>query len=246
MQNTNVSGFFLIDKPVGPTSHDIVDQVRRITGERRVGHAGTLDPFASGLLIVAVGRESTRELNRFVGLDKTYEATFVFGGESDTDDLTGKITPVPLLKNLTEEKIKKAVKKFVGDINQVPPAYSAIKISGKKMYEAARAGRPLKAGARMVTIYKFELMDTDGCGYSPARRDNPRIVLTDGKTVAIRVRIRCSSGTYIRALARDLGRALGTGGFVSELRRTAIGPYRIEEAGVLPNLVELPPLQIPT
>lgn len=223
--------FLLIDKPSGPTSHDIVDQVRRATGERRVGHAGTLDPFASGLLIVAVGRDSTKELSKFVGLDKIYEATFVLGAESDTDDVTGKIAPIPLPPDLTEEKIKAAMKQFTGSIEQIPPAYAAIKIGGKKMYEAARAGKPLEAKARPVTIYKFELMDAD------ARRGErplaPTAAIYRGPTISIRVRIRCSSGTYIRALARDLGRALGAGGYVSELRRTAIGSYRVEDAKTL-------------
>ncbi|MFA6131888.1 MAG: tRNA pseudouridine(55) synthase TruB [Patescibacteria group bacterium] len=210
--------FLLIDKPVGPTSHDIVDQVRRITGERRVGHAGTLDPFASGLLIVAVGRESTKELSKFVGLGKVYEATFILGGSSDTDDRTGKITPVPLPPGLTEEKIKTAIGKFIGEIEQIPPAYAAIKIGGKKMYEAAREGKPLEAKARPVTIFEYDLTSTP-------------LVKTD--TVEIRVYIKCSSGTYIRALARDLGQALGTGGYVSELRRTAIGQYKVEDAKTL-------------
>jgi len=213
--------FLLIDKPIGPTSHDIVDQVRRKTGERRVGHAGTLDPFASGLLIIGVGRESTRELGTFLGMDKEYEATFVLGGESDTDDLTGKITPVPLPENLTKEKIENAMKKFVGEIKQIPPAYSAIKIKGQKMYEAARAGKPLEAKARPVTIYEFELVNVD----TERRGERPF-----APTVNIRVRIHCSSGTYIRALARDLGHELGTGGYVSELRRTAIGEFRVENA----------------
>ncbi|HBR80647.1 MAG: tRNA pseudouridine synthase B [Candidatus Uhrbacteria bacterium GW2011_GWF2_44_350] len=215
--------FLLIDKPVGPTSHDIVDRVRRKTGERRVGHAGTLDPFASGLLIIGVGRESTRELGTFLGMDKDYEATFVLGGESDTDDSTGKITLVPLPKNLTKEKIKTAIQKFLGEIQQVPPAYSAIKIKGQKMYEAARAGKPLIAEPRTVTIYKYEMVgDDDGHDRGGEWPFAP--------TITVRVKIKCSSGTYIRALARDLGRALGTGGYVSELRRTAIGEYRVENA----------------
>jgi tRNA pseudouridine55 synthase len=224
--------FYLIDKPVGPTSHDIVDQVRRLTDERRVGHAGTLDPFASGLLIVAVGRDATKEISSFVGLDKEYEATFVLGGESDTDDRTGKITPVPLRLDLNEEKIKEAMKRFVGNIEQIPPAYSAIKIGGKKMYEAAREGQPLEAKARAVTIYEYEIMDV-------GTRHGASQLTDEFEPFELRVRIRCSSGTYIRALARDLGRALGTGGYVSELRRTAIGTHRIETAGVLPTLIAL-------
>jgi tRNA pseudouridine55 synthase len=224
--------FYLIDKPVGPTSHDIVDQVRRLTGEQRVGHAGTLDPFASGLLIVAVGRESTKDLNKFIGLDKEYEATFVLGAESDTDDVTGKITPIPLPQDLTEKKIKTTMKNFIGEIKQTPPAYSAVKIGGKKMYEAARAGQPLEAKARAVTIYEYEIIDV-GARHGALQHSS------EFEPFEIRVRIRCSSGTYIRALARDLGRALETGGYVSELRRTAIGQYKIKSATVLPNIKPL-------
>lgn len=226
-----MTDFLLIDKPVGPTSHDIVDQIRRLTGEKRVGHAGTLDPFASGLLIVAVGRESTKKLNKFVGLDKTYEAIFVLGASSDTDDRTGKITPVPLPLDLTEEKIKTTMRKFVGQIEQTPPAYSAVKIKGKKMYEAARAGKPLKAKPRPVTIYEFEFLEKINFKpYPLPARPKP----CEGVSlIPFKTKIHCSSGTYIRALARDLGMALGTGGHVSELRRTAIGPYRVKDAKTL-------------
>lgn len=217
--------FLLIDKPVGLTSHDIVDQVRRATGERRVGHAGTLDPFASGLLIVAVGRESTKKISKFVGLDKVYEATFVLGAASDTDDRTGKITPMLLPPDLTEEKIKAAMKQFVGNIEQIPPAYAAIKISGKKMYEAARAGHPLEAKARTVTIFEFALLEK----IKPRHSNTPSLK----HSITLKTKIHCSSGAYIRALARDLGQALGTGGYVAELRRTAIGPYYVENAKTL-------------
>ena len=123
-----MSGFLLIDKPEGPTSHDIIDDIRKMTGERRVGHAGTLDPFASGLLIVGVGREATREMQKLVGLDKIYEAVFVLGAKSDTDDKTGKITSVLPNEPLTQERVQEALKKFVGEIEQTPPTYSAIKI----------------------------------------------------------------------------------------------------------------------
>lgn len=228
-----MADFLLIDKPVGPTSHDIVDQVRRLTGEKRVGHAGTLDPFASGLLIVAVGRESTKELNKFVGLDKTYEAIFVLGASSDTDDRVGKITPVPLPPDLTEEKIKTTMRKFVGQIEQTPPAYSAVKIKGKKMYEAARAGKPLKAKPRLVTIYEFELLEKIKFHHSNTQPLQHSTTSRLHDSITLKTKIHCSSGTYIRALARDLGLALGTGGYVAELRRTAIGPYRVKDAKTL-------------
>jgi tRNA pseudouridine55 synthase len=257
MQNVNPPSFLLIDKPVGPTSHDIIDRVRRATGERRVGHAGTLDPFASGLLIIGVGRESTRELGTFLGMDKEYEATFVLGASSDTDDLTGKITPIPFpippslvggsLGEGIEKKIKEAMKKFVGEIEQIPPAYSAIKIKGKKMYEAAREGKPLEAKARTVTIFEYELLKTDfQHSTTPPLHHSTTPPLHHSTTpslhhsITLKTRIHCSSGTYIRALARDLGRALGTGGYVSELRRTKIGDYKIEDAVPPPKFDFIP------
>src|SRR3989338_5776813 len=149
-------GFLLIDKPAGLTSHDVVDRIRRLTGEKRVGHAVTLDPFATGLLIVAVGREATREMKNFSGLDKDYEAIFLLGAESDTDDRTGKIEGMKGEEgkegseeaeeargaNISKQAIQEAMKNFIGEIEQVPPTYSAVKIAGKKMYEAAREGKP--------------------------------------------------------------------------------------------------------
>ncbi len=226
-------GFLLIDKPDGMTSHDVVNRVRRLTGEKRVGHAGTLDPFATGLLVVGVGRVATREFPKLVGLDKEYEATFMLGGTSDTDDRTGNIqshfsgverdgTKVPVNKDAIEAEIKN----LTGHIEQIPPAYSAIKVGGKKMYELARAGKEVERKPRPVTIYAFEL--TGG----PQVR---RAAGSEGKQ-SVDVRIRCSTGTYIRSLARDLGAALGTGGYVEELRRTAVGPFRVEEASILSNL----------
>lgn len=223
----SMSYFLLIDKPAGMTSHDVVDNIRRWSGERRVGHAGTLDPFATGLLIVGVGREATREFPKLVGLDKTYEAVFVLGASSDTDDLTGTFTQSPgLIRGLTRGSIQGAVQGLVGEIEQVPPAYSAIKIGGKKMYEAARAGKPLEAKPRKVTIYSIELLST-----SP---------LHHFTTPSLSLRIHCSSGTYIRALARDLGRTLGTGGYVQALRRTTIGSFTIEESTPLSDPLPVP------
>lgn len=206
------TGFLLINKPVGPTSHDIVDAVRRVSGIKKVGHAGTLDPFASGLLIVGVGA-ATKSLAKLVGLDKTYEAMFVLGATSDTDDRTGKIeykNPKSKTMRKTEMEIRKAMEPFIGNIRQIPPAYAAIKIGGKKMYEEARKGKPLTAQARNVTIHRFELQ----------KFELPRLF----------VNIHCSSGTYIRAIARDLGQALGVGGYVEELRRTAIGLFFVSES----------------
>ena len=205
-----MTGFLLINKPAGITSHDVVDQVRRITGERKVGHAGTLDPFATGLLIVAVGRGATKELSKYVGLDKEYEATFVLGARSETDDPEGPIVIDPEAREVSRQEIETAMQNFVGQIKQVPPKYAAIKVKGKKLYEAARAGEEIERKPRSVKIDEFELLS-----------------FSDNK---LKVRIKCGSGTYIRALARDLGEELGVGAYVSELHRTKIGSYQIEDA----------------
>lgn len=214
MIRSSMKGFILIDKPEGITSFDVVARLRRLTREKRIGHAGTLDPFATGLLLVAVSRECTRELQKFIGLDKHYEATFVLGARSSTDDIKGEISEPVSTTHLTKEQIKEALKTFTGPIEQVPPTYAAIKVQGKKLYELARAGTPTFVEPRNVTIYSIEHIAGSG---DPAYN-------------RITVRIHCSSGTYIRSIARDLGNLLGVGGYVSELRRTSIGPFKIEEA----------------
>lgn len=216
-------GFLLIDKPGGMTSHDVVNRVRRLTGVKRVGHAGTLDPFATGLLLVGVGREATREFPGLVGLDKDYEAEFVLGATSDTDDRTGKITQGPSTKSegpneITRTKVEEAMKAFVGEISQMPPNYSAVKVGGKKSYEAARKGETLELKPRTVTVSRFELIEMN--------------------SNRLKVSISCTSGTYIRSLARDLGAALGTGGYVEELRRSRIGPFSVSEAVSLEDLTK--------
>lgn len=205
----------LINKPKGPTSHDIVDEVRRITGERRVGHAGTLDPFAEGLLIVLVGREETRKQNKFIALPKVYEATFTLGEERTTDDVTGKIRSVKLkVKNqklkINEKQIKKTLKKFEGEQMQIPPKFSAKKIKGKKAYELARRGKEFELEPKKVKIYYIKLLDYN----------YPELL----------IETKVSSGTYIRALARDIGRELGTGAYASGLKRTQIGNYELKDA----------------
>jgi tRNA pseudouridine55 synthase len=202
------SGFLLIDKPVGPTSHDIVDKVRRALHTRKVGHAGTLDPFASGLLILAVGA-MTKQLSNFVGLDKAYEATMHLGASSDTMDRTGKIEQKACAV-ISEELFLKALEKFRGEIDQTPPMFSAKKIGGKKLYELAREGKEVERKPVRVTIHELEL------------------VSFSWPTAVIRTRV--SSGTYIRALADDLGKALGCGAYLEELRRTKIGTFSVGNA----------------
>lgn len=220
MESSNSTGFILIDKPAGITSFDVVARLRRLTGVKRIGHAGTLDPFATGLLIVGVGREATREMQKLVGLDKWYEATFVLGATSTTDDVKGELSEPVSTEHLTEEQIQEALKTFVGEIDQVPPTYAAIKVQGKKLYELARAGKPTLVEPRRVTVYSITTQ-------------------SDGRVVTlpyVNLSIHCSSGTYIRSIARDLGAKLGVGGYVETLRRTSIGPFKIEEAFTLNKL----------
>ncbi len=225
------SGLLLIDKPAGMTSHDVVDKVRRITGQRTVGHAGTLDPFATGLLLVAVGRESTKELSKFVGLDKEYEATIKLGEASATFDTEGPFSPAAC-PNIEIDELKTAMKRQVGEILQMPPMHSAIKIDGKKLYELARAGKEIERPARPVVIYSFELIDEARTGLDGANDMRTRLELP----TEIKVRVHCGSGTYIRAMARDLGEALGTAGYLTALRRTKIGEFSVDKSAKIAEL----------
>ncbi len=211
-------GFLILNKPAGPTSHDVVDRVRRLAGERRVGHAGTLDPFASGVLLVGVGREATREFSKLVGLDKRYRAVLHLGAISDTDDRTGLIKIHDSKFTIQETGIADALKKFTGKIEQIPPMYSAKKIAGKKLYQLAREGKTAERKPSSVEIYSLDLVEA---------KPRPNLPVLE---------IHCSSGTYIRALARDIGQELGCGAYLEELERTAIGPFRIEEATKLEDL----------
>jgi tRNA pseudouridine55 synthase len=204
--------FLLIDKNKGSTSHDVVDKVREITGVRKVGHAGTLDPNATGLLIVGVGRESTKELGNLAkDTKKTYEAEIVLGEERDTDDLEGVV--IARTKDFIPpgvKEVKNLLKKFEGEKIQKPPSYSAIKVKGERAYELARKGKEVKLKPRQVYIYSIKL----------EKYTYPCLEIT--ATV--------SSGTYIRALARDIGLMLGCGGYLRNLRRTEIGSYYVRNA----------------
>ncbi len=204
------SGFLLIDKPAGWTSFDVVAKLRGITHVKKIGHAGTLDPFATGLLVVAIGSTATKQLSSFVKQDKVYEATFVLGDTSTTHDPEGVIAPVKNPSGLSKDDVIRALKQFTGTIEQIPPMHSAVKIGGKKLYELARKGKEIERAPRTVTVRAFDLVTW----VAP--------LLT--------VRIMCSSGTYVRALARDVGDALGVGAYVKSLRRTRIGSLRIEDA----------------
>lgn len=214
-----MNGFLLINKPVGPTSHDIVDEVRRIFHTRKVGHAGTLDPFASGLLIIGVG-SATKKLSQFQKLPKRYTGVIKLGAISTTDDSEGSITQS--YKTLPkEQEVSEVLKKFIGEIMQIPPAFSAKKIKGKKFYELARAGEETPRTPVPVTIYKLLLKSYQ-----------------DGE---IEFKTFVSSGTYIRALARDIGEGLDVGGYLKKLERTAIGSCELEEAVNIAKLRENPP-----
>lgn len=208
------SAILNIDKPAGLTSHDVVNRVRRIAGTRRVGHGGTLDPLATGVLIVAVER-ATRLLEYITGQPKTYEATVRLGTATTTYDAEGEIVaerPV----NLSEAAVREALPQFEGDIQQLPPMYSAVKQGGKALYKLARQGIEVAREYRPVTIYELTLLN-----WQPPD---------------LELRVRCSAGTYIRSLAHDLGQALGCGGFLAALRRTAIGDFRVEQAVPLDEL----------
>ncbi|MGO4689360.1 tRNA pseudouridine(55) synthase TruB [Glaciibacter sp. 2TAF33] len=210
------SGLVLIDKAQGWTSHDAVARTRRLAGTRKVGHAGTLDPMATGLLILGIN-SSTRLLTWVVGLDKEYLATIRLGASTTTDDAEGDVLDraVPAsVASITPEAIAAGIHALTGDISQRPSAVSAIKVDGKRAYARVRAGEDVQLAARPVTVSEFEMLGAD-----PA----------DG-FLDLRVRVVCSSGTYIRALARDLGDALGVGGHLTALRRTRIGPFGVDAA----------------
>lgn len=212
-----MEGFLLIDKPEGMTSHDVVDRLRRLTGVRRIGHAGTLDPFATGLLVVGVGRGATKRLGEVMGKDKAYEATAVLGATTATQDKTGEIMPTdPARPFPPEAEVRTAMATFLGPQRQTPPMFSAKKVGGRKLYELARKGETVERKPSEITVHAFDLLS-----YDP-----PRLAFL----------VRCSSGTYVRTLAHDLGAALGTGGYLETLRRTAIGEFLVEDAVRLEDL----------
>ena len=205
------SGILLVDKPQGITSHDVVARVRKAADTRRVGHAGTLDPMATGLLVLGLN-SSTRLLTYFVGLDKEYFATIRLGAATNTDDADGEVVFRGEIStsSIADAALEAEIGKLTGEISQVPSSVSAIKVDGKRAYTLVREGETVELKPRAVTISAFEVLSRDGDDLA--------------------VRVECSSGTYIRALARDLGAALGTGGHLTALRRTRIGPFHIADA----------------
>ena len=214
-------GLVIVDKPGGLTSHDVVARIRRLAGTRRVGHAGTLDPMATGVLVVGV-EKATRLLGYLTLTQKQYEATIRLGQSTSTDDAEGELTFTASADQVSTETISKAVSELTGEIQQVPPAVSAIKVDGQRAYKLTRAGAAPELKPRPVTVYEFAVT-----GIRPA-----------GDLLDVDATVRCSSVTYIRALARDLGRKLGTGGHLTALRRTWVGGYGLDAARTLDQLAE--------
>jgi tRNA pseudouridine55 synthase len=219
-------GVHLVDKPSGPSSHTIVNYFRRQSGISRIGHTGTLDPLASGLLIILVGREFTRLQEQFLKQDKEYQVTAVLGESTDTYDSTGTTTSSSdwsQIKPITEIDVKNALQRFHGSIAQQAPIYSAIKQHGQKLYDKARLGQIVVPPTRTVTIHQLELIAFE--------KD------VKNQTLQVTLRVNCSSGTYIRSLVHDLGQTLRVGAHVSALRRTKIGAFTIKEASEIPGFI---------
>jgi tRNA pseudouridine55 synthase len=217
------AGLVVVDKPAGMTSHDVVARVRRLAGTRKVGHAGTLDPMATGVLLVGVNR-ATRLLGHLTLTEKAYDATIRLGAATTTDDAEGETIATGSVRHLTEDDVRSAAGRFVGELDQKPSSVSAIKVDGKRAYARVRAGEEVDLPPRRVTVHELLVTDVrhdDGAG----------VVDAD-------VSLRCSSGTYVRAIARDLGAALGVGGHLTALRRTAVGPFGIAEARTLEALAD--------
>jgi tRNA pseudouridine55 synthase len=203
-------GIYPIFKPVGITSHDVIYQIRKLTGIQRVGHAGTLDPLASGVLVVAVGREYTKQLDQLMNTDKQYIAEITLGMTSTTDDAEGEKkvnqeTEPPHIK-----RVQNVLKNWVGKVDQLPPIYSSIKIQGKPAHRRVRRGQVVELEPRKVQIDSIELLEYN--------------------YPLLRIKVQCGKGVYIRSLARDIGKVLGVGGYLSALERTRVGQFRIEDA----------------
>lgn len=211
-----MNGIVIVDKPQGWTSQDVTARLRRVYATRRIGHGGTLDPMATGVLPVFVGR-ATRGVEFFEHAEKTYETVLLLGRTTDTQDVTGTVLAEKAVR-LSPADIEKVLPRFRGDILQVPPMYSALKVNGKKLYELARKGQEVERQPRPITIFELTNLGFDG--------------------TRLRLRVRCSKGTYIRTLCQDIGEALGCGGCMEALRRVRAGEYGIEDAVPLEQLLE--------
>lgn len=217
-------GLLVVDKPSGWTSHDVVARGRRLAATRKVGHAGTLDPMATGVLLLGIGR-ATRLLGHLALAGKAYDATIRLGEKTITDDAEGDVVEIVDASQTTDEAIRAACARYVGAIEQVPSAVSAIKIKGERAYKRARAGETVELAARPVTIHRLDV----------------RAIRRSAAVVDVDVHVDCSTGTYIRALARDVGADLGVGGHLTALRRTRVGPYLLDDAYTLEQLGALDP-----
>lgn len=217
MQNEPYGEVFLVDKPLEWTSFDVVKKIRNALRIKKVGHAGTLDPLATGLLIVCAGKQ-TKQIDSYMGQEKEYTGTFVIGSTTESFDLEKPIIPVADPSGVSLEKVKSAASQLTGDILQVPPMHSAIKVDGKRVYESARQGIEVKMEPRPVQVREFEI--------------------TKFENNVVHFRISCSKGTYIRSLARDLGEILEVGAYMGSLCRTRIGNFKLLEAKELMSLVE--------
>jgi tRNA pseudouridine55 synthase len=216
---TMPGGLIIVDKPAGLTSHDVVARIRRLAGTRRVGHAGTLDPMATGVLVVGL-EKATRLLGHLALTEKEYSATIRLGQATDSDDADGTIISQVSARGVSRPVLTAAADALRGEIRQIPPAVSAVKVGGKRAYQLARGGAPPRLEPRTVFVRELTVLD----------------VRHEGDLLDADVTVTCSSGTYIRALARDLGAALGVGGHLTRLRRTRVGPYREEDARTLDQL----------
>jgi tRNA pseudouridine55 synthase len=219
MTEPRPGGLVIVDKPGGMTSHDVVARIRRLAGTRKVGHAGTLDPMATGVLVVGV-EKATRLLGHLALTEKQYDATIRLGVSTSTDDAEGEVTGTASAAGVSAQALGQAIRGLTGGIVQVPPSVSAIKVGGQRAYRLTRAGAAPELQARPVTVYEFTVTAT-----RPA-----------GDQLDVDATVRCSSGTYIRALARDLGAVLGTGGHLTRLRRTRVGGYGLDAAKTLDEL----------
>lgn len=211
-----MNGIVIVDKPQGWTSQDVTARLRRVFGTRRIGHGGTLDPMATGVLPVFVGR-ATRAVEFFEHAEKTYETVLLLGKKTDTQDVTGTVLEERAV-DITKSQVEEVLTRFRGEIMQVPPMYSALKVNGQKLYELARKGKQVERQPRPVTVYELTVLSFE----------NNRLSL----------RVRCSKGTYIRTLCEDIGEALGCLGCMEALRRTQAGEYRLEDAVALEDLLE--------
>ncbi|MFN8032018.1 MAG: tRNA pseudouridine(55) synthase TruB [Mycobacterium sp.] len=218
-------GIVVVDKPAGMTSHDVVGRCRRIFGTRKVGHAGTLDPMATGVLVIGIER-ATKILGLLTATSKSYAATIGLGRSTTTDDAEGEVLQDVSTGHISDEQIRAGIADLRGEISQRPSAVSAVKIGGKRAYQLVREGQEVELAERRVRIDRFEVLD----------------IRRDGEFIDVDVEVDCSSGTYIRALARDLGDALGVGGHLTALRRTRVGGYGLDHARTLEDLAETPRL----